>query len=239
MAVLALAQGGCTMLNFCTGDGPMGREELGDWLGLAPKPAPEPEALAKTVADLKAMEHAGFSGRFSLPGDAGVFAIKLYFLTDIPFTPSASLMVKGRRNPWAIFVPGSQKGQWLYFDPKRPTMRSFYAAQDQWDFLVVWSDRADAYDVATRERVAVRRTDEVGGLGMGWFRLREVAPVDEYGEQGVHPLANPKVDPAKVKYLVRDGTTLLFGLIGWGRVNHERYIQLLWIPIAVGKAGPG
>ena len=39
-----------------------------------------------------------------------------------------------------------------------------------------------------------------------------------------------------VRFNVKDGTCTLFGLIGWGRVNRRRYIQLLWIPIPVGSA---
>ncbi len=44
--------------------------------------------------------------------------------------------------------------------------------------------------------------------------------------------------PADVRYDVRDGNAVLFGAVGWGRVNRRRYIQIAWIPIPVGKAGP-
>jgi len=235
IALVALAQSGCTMF-MCDGGGPMDRKELGDWLGLEALPAPEPQKLAALVEDLKHVKHAGFAGRYSLPGDAASLSLKLFFLFDIPFTPAPGLIVKGRRNPWLSFVPGGQEGNWLYFDPDNPKKKQFYAAQKQWDALVVWSDRTDAYDVATRERVAARRADEVVGLGIGWVRVREVVPLDQNEAAGVHALASPKVDPAEIKYLVRDGSIVLLGIVGWGRVNHTRYLQLLWIPIPMGKA---
>ncbi len=237
LALAALALNGCTMFIFCDGGGPMARDELGDWLGLAPKPAPEPEKLAKLVEDLRQVKHAGFAGRYSLPGDAASLSLNFFFLFDIPFTPAPGLVVKGRRNPWRAFVPGSHHGDWLYFDPDKRDPKQFYAAQDQWTALLVWGDRADAYDVATRERVAARATNEIIGLGLGWTRVRDVMPLDREERAGVHALAQPKVDPAKLKYQVRDGNIILLGIVGWGRVNHKRYLQLLWIPIPIGSAG--
>lgn len=238
LALTALMLNGCTMFIFCDGGGPMERSELGDWLGLAPKPAPEPEKLAKLVDELKQVRHAGFAGRYSLPGDAATLSLKLFFLFDVPFTPAPGLMVKGRRNPWLAFIPGGQRGEWLFYDPDRPGGKQFYTSQEQWDALLIWHDRADAYDVATRERLAARRADEVVGLGLGWCRVREVVPLDRDERPGVHAFAQPKVDPAKVKYLVRDGSIILLGIVGWGRVNHTRYLQLLWVPIPIGSAGP-
>jgi len=236
IAGLALGQTGCTMFVLCDGGGPMKKEELGDWLGLAPKPAPEAAQLAKLVEDLKQVKHAGFAGRYSLPGDAASLSVKLFYAIELPFTPAPGLVVKGRKTG-SVLVPGGQRGDWLYFDPGKRAAKQFYASEDQWDCLLCWFGRADAYDVATRERVAVRTTGEIGGLWLGWTRVREVMPVDDDGRAGVHPLAGPKVDPAKVKYQVREGSFLLFGLVGWGRVNHTRYLQLLWIPIPIGSAG--
>lgn len=237
LAVAALSQCGCTMFIFCDGGGPLTYHELGDWLGMEPLPAPEPQQLAALVADLKQVQHAGFSGRYSLPGDASVFSMNFIQIFSVPFTPAPGLIVKGRYNPWKAFVPGSQHGDWLYFDPAKPGKRQFYAAQNGSDCILAWWDRADAYDVATRQRVASRRTSDVIGLGLGWTRYREVAPLDEDEQPGVQALASPAADPTKARYLVRDGNILLLGIVGWGRVNHTRYIQVLWIPIPVGKAG--
>ncbi|MBM4036725.1 MAG: hypothetical protein FJ291_33750 [Planctomycetes bacterium] len=235
LVALALCLSGCTMF-FCDGGGPLKREELGDWLGLAARPAPEPQKLAALVQELRQIKHAGFVGRYSLPGDASVLSLKFFFLFDIPFTPAPGLVVKGRRSPWLAFVPGGQRGRWLYFVPAKPAVKQFVALQEQWDALLVWFDRVEAYDVATRERVAARRSDELVGLGLGWTRVREVVPLDEDEQPGVHALARPKLDPAKLRYMVRDGNCLLLGLVGWGRVNHTRYLQLLWLPIPIGSA---
>jgi len=235
-ACLAVSQAGCTMFIFCDGDGPLTKAELGDWLGLEPLPVPQPARIAAIARELKQVKHAGFSGRYSLPGDASVFAFNFLLVANVPFTPAPGLIVKGRHNPWLAFVPGGQHGDWLYFDPDKPSKRQFYATQQGWDCLLYWTDRADAYDVATGQRVAAQGFDEVIGLGLGWTRVREVAPVDMDGRPGVHPLASPKADPEKIKYEVRDGNIILLGILGWGRVNHKRYLQLLWIPIPIGRA---
>jgi hypothetical protein len=99
-------------------------------------------------------------------------------------------------------------------------------------------ERADAYDVSSRERVAAKTMNAFLGWGVGWSRLRQVLPVNARGEPDLGAIKDPNVDLSEVRYDVRDGNVLLLGLIGWGRVNHRRYVQVLWIPIPVGKAGP-
>ena len=48
-------------------------------------------------------------------------------------------------------------------------------------------------------------------------------------------IVDPEVGLDEVKYELKDGTSILMGLFGWGRVNHRRYLQLLWIPIPIGE----
>jgi len=99
------------MFIFCDGGGPMAKEELGDWLGLEALPAPEPEVLAERIADLKQVKHAGFAGRYSLPGDAASLSVKLFYAIEVPFTPAPGLVVKGRKTG-SVLVPGGQHGDW-------------------------------------------------------------------------------------------------------------------------------
>lgn len=236
LAALALSQAGCTMFVFCDGGGPMAYQELGNWAGLAPGTPPEAARLAELVEELKVVRHGGFAGRYSLPGDAAALHLNFLLVNDVPFTPAPGLVVKGRRNPWLRFVPGAHSGHWLYFDPLKKLPHQFYAAERSWSALLAWGARSEAYDVATRQRVAARRVEEVIGLGLGWTRVREVVPLDAEEEPGMHALAGPKADPATAKWLVRDGNILLLGIVGWGRVNHTRYLQLLWVPIPIGRA---
>ena len=238
LAALAASQSGCTILMCCDGDGPLTHDELGDWQGLAPRPAPEAAKMAALIADLKQVQHAGFAGRYSLPGDAASFAFNFFLVSDIPFTPCPGLIVKGRRSPWTRFLPGRYHGDWVYFDPKRMDARTFYASDDGWNALVAWADRAEAYDAATGQRVAARRTEEIIGAGLGWTRICEVMPIDRDEVRGVQAIASPKVDPTQARWVIRDSNTLLLGIFGWGRVNHTRYLQILWIPIPVGRAVP-
>jgi len=229
---LMLTQSGCTMF-LCSGGGTLSRAELGDWAGLGEKPAPSPTQLEGLVSDLKMVKSATFLGRFSLHGDSGAFALNCGQCYEVPFTPVSGVIIKGRMSPWARFVPSFQTGHWLYFHPTKKDTRTFYAAESEWGLLICGGERVDAYDVATRERVAARATEEFIGLGLGWTRTRQVRPVDRLGDAGLGPLVSTRTDLAKVRYQLRDANILLLGALGWGRVNHRRYIQVLWIPIPV------
>ncbi|MHC5034150.1 MAG: hypothetical protein ACYTFZ_03850 [Planctomycetota bacterium] len=71
----------------------------------------------------------------------------------------------------------------------------------------------------------------------GYWRTRQITPVDRRdrgGFKGLRAALDPKTRLSDVRYEVKDGTILLLGTIGWGRVNRKRYIQILWIPIPVG-----
>jgi hypothetical protein len=43
-------------------------------------------------------------------------------------------------------------------------------------------------------------------------------------------------DGAPARFRVEETHQVLCGLIGWGRVNRTRYVQILWIPIPIGSA---
>ena len=66
------------------------------------------------------------------------------------------------------------------------------------------------------------------------MRVRRVTPIGRDGNPGLHAIVDPEVGLDEVKYELKDGTSILMGLFGWGRVNHSRYLQLLWIPIPIG-----
>ena len=90
---------------LCSGGGPLRREELGDWAGMAPKPAPDAKQLEALVRGLKTTTNMSFIGRFSLPGDASVFSLNCGQYYEVPFTPAPGLVVKGRMNPWLHLLP--------------------------------------------------------------------------------------------------------------------------------------
>jgi len=236
-AALALAPSGCTFF-ACSGGGPLRQRELGDWAGLAPRAAPAAARLEALTAELKATANRPFAGRYSLRGDASYCSMTLGQILDVPFGAAPGLRIKGRLNPWLRFVPGPQHGDWLYYDESGEATRRFYAWEDEWDALVAWGERAEACEIASRQRVAARRIDEVIGLGLGWTRVRLVRPVDSAGDAGFHAVAFTKRPLADARYDLRYGNILLLGLLCWGRVNRTRYIQLLWIPIPVGNALP-
>jgi len=234
-AVLALAQSGCTFF-ACPGGGPLARAELGDWAGIPADPVPPPDQLDALVKELTGLRNRPFAGEFSLRGDASLFSLNCGQIFEVPFTPAVGLTVKGRINHWLFFVPGGQRGDWLFLHPTRKDARQVYASEHEWDCLVAWGERANAYDVASRERVAARQTQELIGFGLGWTRVRRIRPLDVSGEPGLNALTDPKVDLAGVRYDLRDGNILLLGVVGWGRVNRQRYVQVLWIPIPAGRA---
>ena len=236
-AVVALGQSGC-MFFAASGGGPLKRSELGDWAGMAPRPMPDAQQLKTLMADLKTLPNSTFTGRYSLRGDANVFATNFNEILDVPFTPAPGLRIKGRLNPWLRFVPGPQHGDWLYYDEKDASARQFYASEDEWDVLVGWGERVDCWDVATGQRVAARAITSVPGFALGWTRVRKVRPVDDTGLPGLNTIAYSKLPLSEARYDIREGNAVLLGALGWGRVNRTRYIQILWIPIPVGTAGP-
>jgi hypothetical protein len=86
--------------------------------------------------------------------------------------------------------------------------------------------------------VAARSVISIPGFGLGWSRVRKVRPVDRLDWPGLHAVTNPRRPLSEARYDVREGNILLLGLLGWGRVNRTRYLQLLWIPVPIGSAGP-
>ena len=98
--------------------------------------------------------------------------------------------------------------------------------------LLFAGDQVNAYDIATQERVAAQKTNIALSL-IGYTRIRRVTPIGR-GEPGLHAIVDPEVGLDEIKYELKDGTSILMGLFGWERVNHRRYLQLLWIPIPTG-----
>jgi len=235
--VLALAQTGCTFF-ACSGGGPLRRGELGDWAGIAAEPIPSAQDVTTRMAALKGLSSNTFAGRYSMAGDSGALAFGWLGVASVPFTPAPGLMIKGRMNPWLRLLPCTQRGDWLYYDRGDKAARQFYAVERSWSVLLAGGNRADAWDAASRQRVAAERTDEVIGLGLGWTRTRHVLPVDRVGDAGLNVVRRTRIDLDQARYQLKDGNILLLGIVGWGRVNHHRYLQLLWIPIDLGTVRP-
>ena len=228
---------GCTIM-MCDGGGPLREDQLGEWAGLRQSSPPTTKALAANANELMAVKNRVFAGKFSIPADLPIFAFNCGMVYEVPFTPAPGLIVKGEMNLlWSLLVPGRQDGRWLFFHPKRSEGRRFYVVEREWGWLLFGTDAANAYDVGTGRLVAAQRTDEVGGLGLGWMRVRRVLPVGRSGEPGLDGIVSPNLPFENIRYDLRDASILLLGLVGWGRVNHTRYIQLMWVPIPVGQAG--
>ena len=235
--VLFVLASGCTMF-LCEGGGPLRQDELGEWCGLREANPPSPQELAAQAAEVEKTRNRVFAGKFSIPADLPIFALSFGMVYEIPFTPAPGLIVKGEMNLlWSLFVPGRQDGRWLFFHPRRPEGRRFLATESEWGWLLFGTDSANAYDVASGRLVAAQRTDEFGGFGLGWMRVRRILPVGRSDIPGLDGVVSPNLPLENLRYDLRDANILLLGLVGWGRVNHTRYIQLLWVPIPVGQAG--
>lgn len=231
---------GCTFF-AASGGGPLKRSELGDWVGIKAETLPKPEAICSIVKDLEHCSSDWLAGTYSFQEDTPFVGPSFLYFGDpreIPFFPARSLTVKGRFNPWLRLIPSSRHGDWLYFSSQSGS-RQFYASEDEWgagiligDFLLA-GDQANAYDIATRERVAARKTNVALSL-IGYARIRRVTPIGCDGEPGLHAVVDPEVSLDDIEYELKDGTSILMGAFGWGRVNHRRYLQFLWIPIPIG-----
>jgi len=242
-ALLVLSAGGCTFFG-AKGGGPLKRSELGAWAGISAQPVPEAERLSALVKGLKLTALNPFTGEYSWDGGPCGASLGFGDPREIPFTPARGMRVKGRFDPWARLLPGSRHGDWLYYAESRGDHREFYASETEWDLGALFlgyllaNDQADAFDVASRERVAAQRTDLFLTL-LVCMRVRRVLPVDAEGRSGLHAAADPRKSLADTRYNLKDGTALLMGAVGWGRVNRRRYIQVLWVPIPVGNAMNG
>jgi len=234
--VLALTTG-CTFFG-ASGGGPLTRSQLGDWAGIEDEGAPQAEALAAIVTKIEGYSSNPFAGKMYLKKDAWGSSLNYGDPREIPFTPTRGLHVKGKLNLWLRLIPCKRRGDWLYFSPESGKRR-FYASESEWgtgmligDFLLA-GDRANAYDIATRRRIAARKTN-IALFLIGYTRIRRITPVGDDATRGLIAVSDPTVDFDTIKYDCKDGTTLLMGIIGWGRVNRRRYFQFLWIPIPVG-----
>lgn len=227
---LALCSWGCTRIPGQEGGGPLKWDELGDWAGIAPRPAPDAARLRALVDELTP---AAEKRRRREPGR----------LRD---DYVGRFVCERRFNKWRRLLPGNAHGDLLLYVPGHPEARRVYGSENEWGggFLlgdqILRGQSIDFYDVATRERVAAKRQRFVLGL-FGfyvWMTRRSVTPVSRFGVPSVDRLKDPSVAFSDVRYRLKRGQFFLTGLVGWRRVNRRRYIQLLWIPIPVAKAGP-
>jgi hypothetical protein len=243
---MALSQVGCTFF-ACSGGGPLRRDELGDWGGIPEGARPNAEEV-QYLKDKREWRRGTFVTECRLAGDSRSFAFRIPgSLYNIPFTPAPGLEVRWRFPDWRRAVPSARHGVLWYGkkpvgDVPSPDYRDFCAAEGEWgcgmfvfgDWLAA-GDTANAYDFSTGERVAAQKTSIALGYGLGYTRFRRVLPVSADGDLGLHALMDRRLGLSDVKYDLKDGTVLLFGALGWGRVNRRRYVQILWIPVPVGR----
>jgi len=238
-ALVIFLSSGCTFY-MCSGGGPLRYDELGDWLGIAELERPP----ASELRDLRERTDWGTwkicGGTFKLPGDYWGFSLGIPGDTHkYPFTPVPGFELRGRFPLCKRLIPSKRKGLHIYLP--QGDGREFYATESEWgpglmlgDFIAA-GDTANAYDAATHERVAAQKTSIAFGLGLLYTRCRSILPVDERGREGLQVIKDRSISPRRTPYKLKDGSISLFGMLGWGRVNRKRYIQILWIPIPIGE----
>jgi hypothetical protein len=245
VAAIALGSGGCTFF-ACSGDGPLKREELGNWAGLTPWPEPAAAAMYRRIKTLKQIPvptFRPFAGRYGYTEGPHWLSTVLPDPWDVPLTPVPGYEVRGTFSFWLRLVPSGRNGHWVYSPADGGEGREFYAGERAQgiglllgDFLYSAS-RAEAFDTQRLDRVAARQMDVPLVYGLWSTRVRSILPVDDEGRPGLHALRDPELDPYDARYELKDGRIWLLGLFGWGRVNHRYYLQLLWVPIPLNRAG--
>ncbi len=245
VTALALSSGGCTFF-ACSGDGPLEREELGNWAGLTPWPEPAAAAMYRRIKTLKETpvpSYQPFAGRYGYAERPWLLGALDAVPWSVPFTPAPGYHVRGTFSFWLRWVPSGRNGHWVYSPAEGGEGREFYAGERArgiglllGDFLYSAS-RAEAFDTRRLDRVAARQMDMPLGWGLWSTRVRSILPVDDEGRPGLHALSDPELDPYDARYELKDGRIWLLGLFGWGRVNHRYYLQVLWVPIPLKSAG--
>jgi hypothetical protein len=247
VGMVVVSTTGCTFF-ACSGGGPLRYDELGDWAGI-----PERKLTSEQIAELRGGDDWGFvdwgamwrTGRWRFPADLWTLWLPMPGHTwRVPFTLARGYELRYVFPRYKWWYPSARDGAMLFVAPAKRRdsgVREFHASQHQWGLGILIGDlllagsTANAYESSTGTRVAAEHGNFFLGYGVGYTRVRTVMPVDEEGGSGLHVLRDRSVGLSDVRYALKDGTVLLLGAVAWGRVNRKRYIQILWIPIPVGK----
>lgn len=227
-ALLALC-GCCTFLGS-QGGGPVARAELGAWAGVPLRSLPDRPVVEARVRALRRIINDPMSGEF-------------VHSQGVSFAPTDGAMVRRSGHPWTWVLPGRRYTDVLVYDPGVKDSREFLGTVEGWglggyvgDYLHAWR-QLTLHDVTSGRPVAAKRF-EVYATPLAYARSRLVWPAAPTGQPAVLAATHPGVDLADVPCVLRDGTAVLGGLIGWGRVNRVRYIQALWLPVPMGSTLP-
>ena len=241
VVVLPVAMCGCSFF-LADGGGPLRRQELGDWAGIPEEPLIERGRLDALVRQLRYCGQKPLAGEFSLREGSWPARLGICLPFCAPFTPAFGYQVRGHRRPALWLPPGRRRGEWLFHNPFGEPWRQFVATEGGWglglwagDLVFGWR-HANAYALESLARVAATRSQFILGPLL-YARCSRVLPVGIDAAPGIHALAHPRMGLDDVRYDLRDGTILLGGLLGWGRVNHCRFVQFLWMPIPLRCVG--
>ena len=230
---------GCASFFSSDGGGALKLDQTGDWAGVPPKSSVTTEQLRSTSDRLMSQKDNVWAGRVTIDGDSWKSWQPGWIdPRNVPFLPAHEMRVAQDLDIWSRLIPSVRIDQRLYYK-QAPGCRKFCGFENEWgcgmlvgDFIAC-SDQCDAYDVATGERVAAQKRTVILSL-LGYARERRILPVGKDGREGLYLLSDPTIKKSDVLWNVKDGTTLLGGILGWGTVNHKKYIQLLFIPISSG-----
>jgi len=209
---LLAALNGCSFFH-CSGGGPLTRDELKDWAGI-------PDAAGSDAESLR---------------------LKAESLREETAKPYELWVVHSRGESRFGLLPGTvdyERMSWREIDGGGKV--EIYSAGSTWGSgafigdIIAGGRLNNAYDLASGNRVAASMAT-IYGTPLGYHRKRLVLPVENtQPAENSHTMLLGGGDNQPL-YNLKDGTVILGGLAGWGRVNHKKYIQILWIPIPVGK----
>jgi len=232
----ALMLNGCCSFIDAPGDGPLGRDELGDWLGMSAAAELPPRDLEKKEEDLRLCINDLFAGEYSTS--------EANRLESHPL--AVDLDMDGRSNFWLHLFPSFRQAHWLFHRRYTRNTRRFYANERKWGLgwllpiplgeLLFCGRQIDAYDVDSGKRVGSVRS-LIFLTPLFCVRERVVRPVDTVGRPGLRAIIDAGKDMSAIQYEAKDATVILLGALGWGRVNHRAYAQVLWIPIPLWSVG--
>lgn len=94
-------------------------------------------------------------------------------------------------------------------------------------------NRTDVYDAETGEKLA-----SWGQWFVSYMFFADeqawIEPVEMNGGPAMRKIMAREVQPSELRFGAGKASSLWLGICGWGRTNHRRYAQVLWIPIPVG-----
>jgi hypothetical protein len=230
LAGIGLAAAGCSTISLREGEDPLFTDELPEWARRVETSMPPGDLLEKAAAGIEAKPPKRDS-MFTLhtPWNRGASYLNQSICGLGEYDPGDLLPPPHRRRGHLLLWDGIPGHRFLYYKGAGGAAFPPFAADAEAEVC--------CFDSGSSHPIPIHR----GGIFLSppysciWSTRPAGLPLEDF-LRGTVARENDG-DPGS--YRVEETHILLCGLFCWGRVNRTRYIQVLWIPIPVGRVVVG